>query len=494
MVLFDLRLTLRQRIYFSMIALLIVTFVVSGVTAYLNFKSQEDDYNRQRLRRKEQAVQESMRYYLDQLGGAMSTESVDELFADKLQELSDVHRLAISMYSLKGDLLISSQPEEDDEPGFSIVLDYTVLKQLSTGNTRAEQKRDIDFGTYIMAYWYFNDVQGRPIAITNVRYDKQEIDRSELRDFLVRLTQVYIVLFIGASALAFFLSNYITGSLQKIGRRIQSLDVTASNAPIQWPAKDEIGTLVDAYNRMLDEVRVSAEQLARTERESAWREMAKQVAHEIKNPLTPMKLRVQHLQRSLRPDDPDFDAKVASFSNAMIEQIQSLATIAGEFSDFAKMPRAKVEEVPMHALLQSCVELYDSQGSVEITYQVTGSPEDPVVLADKEQLLRVFNNLITNARQAIPEGRKGHVKVVMKVLPEHLEIDVIDNGKGIPEAMKEQIFVPNFTTKSTGAGLGLAIVRNIVEQAGGSIAFKSELNHGTTFTVVLPRTIGVLTA
>lgn len=479
-------LTLRTRIYLSMITLLVVTFVVSGVTAYLNFKSQEDEYNDQRLRRKEQAVQESMRYYLKQLGGTLDPVNIPALFEDKLGELSDVHRVLISIYDLTGDLLISSELETLDQLGFGETLDYTVLKQLSTGNDRAEQKEDVDYGTYVMAYWYFTDIEGRPLAITNVRYEKEEINTVELRDFLVRLTQVYVVLFIAASALAYFLSNYITSSLQKIGKRMQTVDISTANTPIEWKGKDEIGTLVDAYNRMLMEVRQSADQLAQREREGAWREMAKQVAHEIKNPLTPMKLRVQHLERSLAPDDPNFSGKLSAFSRSMIEQIQSLATIATEFSDFAKMPRAKAEDVDLATLLRDAVGLFDNNSATQVVFTQLCSPDESTVFADREQLLRVFNNLITNARQAIPDGREGKVEVVVKRADDRVVVDVIDNGSGIPEEMRTQIFVPNFTTKSTGTGLGLAIVRNIVEQAGGSIHFDSTVGQGTVFTVELP--------
>ncbi len=481
-------LTLRTRIYLSMITLLIVTFVVSGVTAYMNFKSQEDEYNDQRLRRKEQAVQESMWYYLKQLGGTLDPSNIPALFEDKLGELSDVHRLLISIYNLNGGLLISSEPETLGQLGFGGTLDYTVLKQLSTGNSRAEQKQDVDYGTYVMAYWYFTDADGRPLAITNVRYEKEDINTDELRDFLVRLTQVYVVLFIAASALAYFLSNYITSSLQKIGRRMQTVDISTSNTPIEWKGKDEIGTLVDAYNRMLMEVRQSANQLAQREREGAWREMAKQVAHEIKNPLTPMKLRVQHLERSLSPDDPNFTSKLNAFSRSMIEQIQSLATIATEFSDFAKMPRAKAERVELVGLLRDAVGLFDNNSSTKVVFTPRCNAAESVVFADREQLLRVFNNLITNARQAIPEEREGKVEVTVNRRGDQVLVEVIDNGTGIPEEMRAQIFVPNFTTKSTGTGLGLAIVHNIVEQAGGSIHFESVVNEGSVFTVELPCT------
>lgn len=481
-----LHLTLRQRIYLSMISLILLSFLVSGITAFFNFKTQEEEYNIARLSRKELAVQESMRYYLELHGNSMAVDSVRFHFEDKINELSDIHKLAINMYNLKGELILSSSPENLSKLGFSQKIDYTILKQLSTGNARAEIAKDIDHGTFVMAYWYFTDEQGRPLAITNVRYDKQEIDSAELQAFLGSLAKIYLILFIGASLLAFVLSNYITSSLLRVGRLMTQSDLESGLEPIQWEAKDEIGSLVEAYNQMLNELQQAAEKLAKSERESAWREMAKQVAHEIKNPLTPMKLRVQHLQRSLKSDDPEYDAKLRSFVDSMIEQIQSLAKIASEFSDFAKMPRANEEKLNLVTLIENAVDLHNTDESANISFRLLAEGDKVEVHADKEQLLRVLNNLISNALQAMPEGRKAQIEIALSVAEPFAIIEVLDNGSGIPDDMKDKIFVPSFTTKSTGAGLGLAIVRNIVMQAGGEISFSSELNKGSRFTVKIP--------
>lgn len=476
-----------MRIYLSMIGLMLLAFLGTGVSAYLNFRKQEVAYNAARLSRKEVAVQESMRYYLEQMEAPVGPESIGTYFAKKIDELSDVHNLAINLYNLRGELLLSSSPENIEKLGFSQKIDYTILKQLSTGNARAEIARDIDYGTFVMAYWYFRDNKGRPLAITNVRYDKQEIDRAELTAFIETLSITYLLLFAGASIVAYLLSNSITSSLQRIGRFMQQSDLERGLVPITWEANDEIGTLVDAYNGMLVALEHAAEKLARSERESAWREMAKQVAHEIKNPLTPMKLRVQHLQRSLDPKDPEFASKLEAFVGAMIEQIQSLATIAGEFSDFAKMPRAVEEEIELGSLVRNAVELYKGEAGDQINFASTLGEEAAWIMADKEQVLRVLNNLITNAFQAVPEEKSAQVVVTLHATAKEVCFEVLDNGKGIPEEMKEKIFVPSFTTKSTGAGLGLAIVKNIVSEAGGHIGFESIEGRGTRFKVCLPR-------
>jgi len=350
------------------------------------------------------AVQESMRYFLATNGGFMATDSVPIFFSDKVCELADVHGLAINFYSLRGDLLISSSTTDFDALGFTQRIDYSVMKQLSMGNSRAEMAKDIDHGTYIMAYWYFRDIEGKPIAITNVRYDKKEVDEGELRSFLGQLTQIYVLLFVGASLLAFVLSNYITSSLQKIGKRMQALELGKRNEPLEWQSDDEIGALVKEYNRMMKEVEHSASVLARSERESAWREMAKQVAHEIKNPLTPMKLSIQMLQRSKNDGAEDLNERIDRTSKTLIEQIDTLSNIATEFSSFAQMPKSTIEKVDLKQLLESVAELYhNSEVEIELNLEINS---EAMVQADKEQILRVFNNLIKNGIQAVEDGTK----------------------------------------------------------------------------------------
>jgi nitrogen fixation/metabolism regulation signal transduction histidine kinase len=235
---------------------------------------------------------------------------------------------------------------------------------------------------------------------------------------------------------------------------------------------------------MLNEVRSSVEKLAETERETAWREMAKQVAHEIKNPLTPMKLRVQHLQRTWSADDKDFKEKLNAFADAMTEQIDTLSNIATEFSNFAKMPKASQDVVAVDDALAGCVELFSTAEGVSVVFENKCTLK-PRINADKEEVLRVFNNLIKNAIQAIPEGRDGLVKCVVSGNQHEVVIEVCDNGAGIPAEAREKIFQPNFTTKSQGTGLGLAMVKNIVNLANGSISYTTS-PEGTCFTLVFP--------
>ena len=236
---------------------------------------------------------------------------------------------------------------------------------------------------------------------------------------------------------------------------------------------------------MVRELERSAGLLAQSERESAWQEMAKQIAHEIKNPLTPMKLNVQHLQRTIAAgkDDPEM---VERISATIIEQIDSLSAIANEFSDFAKMPKARHAKINLVSKLKNLLQLFETTHKARISMEL-GSLKKVYVFADKEQLMRVFINLVKNALQSIPQGREGVIDIRLEVEGDlTARITVSDNGKGIPEEIKDKLFQPNFTTKSAGMGMGLAISYNIVRSLGGRIWYETVLKKGTTFYVELP--------
>jgi nitrogen fixation/metabolism regulation signal transduction histidine kinase len=284
---------------------------------------------------------------------------------------------------------------------------------------------------------------------------------------------------------AVLLANQITRPLSLIREKLKGIQLVKRNEQIIYQRDDEIGGLIKEYNRKVEELAESAELLARTERELAWREMAKQIAHEIKNPLTPMKLNIQYLQRAKEEKGAHFDDYFNRVTRSLIEQIDTLSDIATEFSNFAKIPKAKNEVFNLAEQLRKVIGLFESSTHINFSVHLNGQ-DDLFVYADHEQIARAMVNLIKNAIQSIPSKRKGNVQVVLEQKGSMAIIAISDNGTGIPEDIRQQMFQPNFTTKSSGMGLGLAIVKKIIENAKGNIWFESELDKGTTFYVEIP--------
>jgi nitrogen fixation/metabolism regulation signal transduction histidine kinase len=339
---------------------------------------------------------------------------------------------------------------------------------------------------YLSSYVPFKNDRSELLAYLNLPYfTRQQALTREISNLVVAVVNFYVLLITISILIAVFISNQITQPLRMIGSKFGKIRFGRSNEKIQYEARDEIGALVRAYNDMVDELADSAEKLARSERESAWREMAKQIAHEIKNPLTPMKLSVQHLQRSSAEDPAGQKQNLKRITQTLIEQIDHLSAIATEFSNFAKMPRTNNEEVDLKEEIVKISKLFLSTEEVEI-HSTFANKVPLLVLADREQLSRVFINLVKNAIQAIPEERKGKISIRLENSETRAIVKVRDNGRGIPAELGDKLFQPNFTTKSSGMGMGLAIVKNIIEHAGGEIRYETVQGEGTTFIVELP--------
>ncbi|MEZ4794677.1 MAG: ATP-binding protein [Flavobacteriaceae bacterium] len=324
------------------------------------------------------------------------------------------------------------------------------------------------------------------MAILNLPYIEDDgFMTKELRENLKRASIVYGFMLFIAIGLAYILSKYITRSLQTVTEKITETRLNKRNKKIslQTNTSQEIETLVEAYNGMIDELEVSAAQLASNEREAAWREMAKQVAHEIKNPLTPMRLSVQSFQRKFDPEDPNISEKVQEFSNTLIQQIDTLSSIASAFSTYAKMPAQQDETLDVVTITKLALDIFNEE------YIYFFSDEKEIISTfDRTQWIRVITNLVKNSIQAIEKKDPESPRVEVRVFTENQKIfvTVSDNGSGIAEEHKSKVFEPKFTTKSSGMGLGLAMVKNIVETYGGTISLQSVERKGTTFTVCIP--------
>ncbi len=479
------RILFKTRIQLSMIISVILSVSIIG---YITFLYISDQYNKQQSERVSQKTR-SILLSIEKRTSGLSSFGIksDDILHVELKNLSDLYLTDINIFDLNGDLIISTQPKIYEEGLISKKINPTAFIEIHR-YARSEFSNTENIGSlnYLSVYTPIRNINNKTIAYLNLPYfaNKSEYEKS-ISQFLTAFINVYVFIFVLIGFVAFFLANSITFPLTLIEEQLRETKLGKKMDPISWKRKDEIGTLINEYNRMIKELEESTDRLARSEREYAWREMAKQVAHEIKNPLTPMKLGLQYLKKSWEDDDPDFDDKFERYSKTFIEQIESLSRIASEFSNFAQMPLAENVKVDVKEILMNVVSLYKNDEKTEIDLGYIPSVRS-VVLADKDQMIRTFNNLIKNAIQAIPSDRKGKIDVEILNDKDTLLIIIQDNGIGIENSMKDKIFEPNFTTKNSGMGMGLAIIYNIILNIGGSIRFESAVNQGTTFFVSLP--------
>jgi len=464
-------LTLRVRTFLFMLLIILVAFVLTGTFSLYHFRSENKQYHFDRLTRKENA----MVNHLDYITEAYQRQGYSEaewrkLLAEKVSEVSSVHQLDIGVYSKEGKLLAGSLMYTNDPKVFppTVYIDEAAAPGEEVPLKITEQP------PYLIGTRALRNDAGLLEFIVRVPYEVSANDiPDEDYNFLRRLAFIYVALFVLGIVMALFLSNYISKNMRAVSERLKEFRLNKSNEKLEWRFKDEIGELISEYNIMVEKLEKTAVELAQSERESAWKEMAQQVAHEIKNPLTPMKLTLQMMQR-------EKDLKeLHSMTTNLLEEIESLSHIAEAFSRFAQMPDVSLDAEDVSYLTNRAASLYLDQG---IRFVSTGPLHARV---DKEQWTRVIHNLIKNAVQSIPEGREADILITAAKAKDKAMISVQDNGGGIPEEMQHKVFEPNFTTKSSGMGLGLALVKNLVNSFGGAIGFDTS-EKGTTFIIVLP--------
>jgi len=479
-------LSLRLRIFLSMIFLTLIASVLIATVSIYQFKKEAREYHQDRLERKENAIIEHINYVLQNTTYPLSTKNIPLIFKEKIYEISDVHSMELNFYDLKGDLLLSSRAIFKQDKGTPKINPSTLKILESTIDKRYVEFKTIDSLKLRYSYTYIKDNRFKPLAILNLPYEEDtDFYDNELKSFLVRFGQVYSLMIIIAVVLSYFLSSYITISLKIISDKIQETELNQQNQRIVLQeGSKEINLLVQAYNSMVDKLEESATKLAQSEREQAWREMAKQVAHEIKNPLTPMRLTVQSYQMRFNENDPDVKKKLDDYSKTLIQQIDTMSSVANAFSNFASMPAQQNETLNVVKIVELSLEIFNED------FVHFSSLEDEIITRlDRTQLIRVITNLVKNAIQSIPEEQENKfVEVDVFREEQNVIITVKDNGKGISEENKARIFEPKFTTKSSGMGLGLAIIKNIIENYNGTITFESEENIGTEFFVSFPIT------
>ena len=460
--------------------LLVIVLSLTG-TMYVAWQfatNQEEAYNAQRLLRKEASVERSLEYTLDRLPHTLETEDIPAAFSDRICELADIHGMDIALYHPNGRLLTQSTLHEGD--GADISLSMEVLDALEGATDRIQ---GVDYGESVKVYWNVLDQRQRMLGIVGVRYQKRALESGGFRAFWSQLAPLYIVLFLGGAILAAFLSNGLVKDLRVIRDRMRALEPGKDESPIEYHRSDAIGELVEQYNALLKELKVAAEELAKQEREGAWRIMAMQVAHEIKNPLTPIKLGAQHLERAWMDQRPDFGERVRRYTRVVVEQIDILAEISQDFSMLAEVGLKAFEPVDLGEVVDQVSEMFQySHSSAEIeVFKRSGLRP---IQGSKRHLIRALNNLVSNAIDATSNEPTSKIQIALDFNENgNCQLSVSDNGVGIPEDKLGNIFEPRFTLKEQGTGLGLYITDSIVRQMNGVIRVQSIEGEGSTFTL-----------
>ena len=406
----------------------------------------------------------------------------------KVTQISEIHSVDINLFDAQGDLKLSTQPYIFNKHLLNDKIDPTVYYTLRNNNTSEFiHSENIGLLPYLSIYAPIRDENKKLIGFINIPYLNSQTElKSEVSNFLSALINLNTFIFLLAGAISFFVSKRITSSLVLIGNKMKEISLGNINEQIQWHKNDEIGVLVKEYNKMVSKLEISARLLAKNEREIAWREMAKQVAHEIKNPLTPMKLSLQYLQKAIDGNNNNIQQLTKQVANTLIEQIDQLARIASDFSQFANIENAHLETFDVFECINSVVNLYKMDTDIAINWE---RPNEACnIKADKTQIIRVFTNLIKNAIESQSDNNGKTVIIAYNINSTNVLLSVSDNGIGIPKSLSEKIFEPNFTTKTSGTGLGLAICKSIIENVHGKIYFESIAGVKTSFFVLLPLT------
>lgn len=477
-------LSLRIRIFISMIIVILLASVLLASISVMQFKDEAKEYHQQRLENKENAIKEHLNYVLLNTTYPLTEYNLPLILKDEIYELADIHNMEINIYGLDGKLLKSSKAAFSIDKPAPPIPNYILKLVQSSIEKRYVDIKNVDGKKNRSSFSQIKDDKFKPIGILNLPYVEDDgFYEKELNNFLIRLGQVYGFMLIIAFGLAYFLSSYITQSLKTISDKITETSLNQKNEKISQRANSkEIDLLIKAYNQMVDQLEDSAIKLAQSQREEAWREMAKQVAHEIKNPLTPMRLTVQNFQRKFDPNDPDLKQKLRDYSETLIQQIDTMTAVASAFSNFASMPAQQNETLNVVSVVDLSLDIFNEE-----FVRFESEEKELIANMDRTQLIRVITNLVKNAIQAIPiDQPEKDVLVAIRKRDDKVLICVRDNGTGIEPQNVPRIFEPKFTTKSSGMGLGLGIIKNIIENYKGTITFETEYGKGTTFTVCLP--------
>lgn len=450
--------------------------------AYIILKKSSEKHNERELRYSVEVLMSSLDYAVSHTD--VTQENIASVLAKKILEIADVSKKDIIVYDMEGYYLFSNR--EDDSNVVQQRLPQVVLREMLGGKNRYDvyhYDEMIDANVTSSYFMLLNNML-EPVAIVYLPfYHNDSIYADGLQRYIQLIFMGSVVLVLLGVVISWYISKYLTKNIRGISEQMLNVNLNEDFTPIVYHNEDEFLPLVNSYNKSLRIIDEQKQLLAYREKEMAWREMAKQVAHEVKNPLTPMKLLIQNFERKFDKNAPDMEERVKKLSHTLTEQIDLIVNVANAFSEFTKLPERVDETIDVNQEIKSIIQVFDEKGEINFT----PSLNEIFINFDKTYFLRILSNIILNAQQAKHDDRPLDISIDVEEMNRKLKIEVVDNGVGIPRERLERIFEPNFTTKNSGTGLGLTMVKRMVEDYKGEISIFSEEGKGTKVIVIIPK-------
>ena len=471
--------SLPVRIIIYMVTILLFTAGAILLITASHFNYQTKKYHEDILKRKEKAVIAAIDYEMDNYAGIATDENIHAILEEGIMQIADINKTDVVIYDLRGNKILTTQVASTT---YNVLPQYIFDRLRNSNDLIITNKETENDDEVYSSYSYIKNYYNENIAIVCLPYQSnQDFLQQDMFTLIGSYGLAFGVILLFGTLAVYFVTKRTLTKLWSFADRIRETEVITNNMPIRYDGNDEIKVLVDSYNDMLFKLKDQSELIVQQEREEAWRDFARQVAHEVKNPLTPMKLMIQNHLRKFDPNDPEIIEKTKRTGNILLQQIDTISAIAEAFSDFAKMPSRKDEKIDIVEVVKNALFVFPMQ-----FVEFNNSPEVIMMVFDKQYLNRIITNVTKNAFQSIPKSREPKVVVEVKLVDNFLHICVTDNGDGISPEAKDSIFVPKFTTKNSGMGIGLPMVKKIIDDYDGTIRFESEVNVGTTFFILIP--------
>ena len=471
---------LRNRVFLGFMAICLLSIVTSGVLSFVILRNNAKEQSRTDMQNKSEALMSSLDYALSH--STVKTRDIPTVLENKIYEIADINKHDIIIYDLNGNYLLSNK-----EPNLVAQkkMPAEVIAAIRKDGKRYDHKSyDENLkASIVSSYMVLKNNMLEDIAYVYFPYYHNESAyKVVFKHYFAYIVGVNLLIIFLSIWLSWIISNNLTNAITRFTSMISKINLFDKNLqPIRYYKNDELNALVKAYNKMISEIADQRERLSYIEKQSAWQEMARQVAHEVKNPLTPMKLMMQNFERKFDPNDPNNETKVKNLSGVIIGQIEVISRVATAFSEFAQLPKRNDEEINLNREIRNVRTIFSDENIF-----IHASHDNIMMKIDKDYLARIIINLVTNASQAKADSKKSVINVDIEKIEKRIKIIVNDNGVGISPDKLEKIFDPNFTSKNSGMGIGLTMVKRMVEDYNGTITVVSEVDKGATFTISMP--------